>query len=113
MRHLDPAQPVADVQPMTAVIANTYSRQRFSTLLLAAFSAAALLLAAAGVYGILTYSVSARTRELGVRIAIGATPGRVMSLIIRAAAAPVFAGLIVGMAGALALTGSYKACCSM
>jgi putative ABC transport system permease protein len=105
IRGLDPAQPIADVQPMTEVIANTYSRQRFSTLLLGGFSAAALLLAAVGVYGILAYSVSARTRELGVRIAIGATPGRVMSLIIRAAAAPVFAGLIAGIAGAFALTG--------
>jgi putative ABC transport system permease protein len=105
IRSLDPAQPIADVQPMTEVIAYTYSRQRFSTLLLAGFSAASLLLAGVGVYGILTYSVSERTRELGVRIAVGATPGRIMSLIIRAAADPVFAGLVAGMAGAFALTG--------
>lgn len=105
IRGLDPAQPIADVQPMTEVIANTYSRQRFSTLLLAGFSAASLLLAAIGVYGILTYSVSERTREFGVRIAVGATPSRVVSLVIRSAAAPVFAGLLAGMAGAFALTG--------
>jgi putative ABC transport system permease protein len=105
IRSLDPAQPIADVQPMTEVIANTYSRQRFSTLLLVGFSAASLLLAAVGVYGILTYSVSERTREIGVRIAVGATPGRVMSLIARAAAAPVFVGLVAGMAGAFTLTG--------
>jgi putative ABC transport system permease protein len=104
IRGLDPAQPIADVQPMTEVIANTYSRQRFSTLLLAGFSAASLLLAAVGIYGILTYSVSERTRELSVRIAVGATPGRVISLIMRSSAAPVFAGLIAGMAGAFALT---------
>ena len=104
IRRLDPAQPIADVQPMTEVIANTYSRQRFSTLLLVGFSAASLLLAAVGVYGILTYSVSARTRELGVRIAVGATPRQVMLLIIRTVAATVFIGLLAGLAGAFALT---------
>lgn len=86
IRSLDPAQPIADVRRMNEVVAATYSRQRFSTLLLAGFSFASLLLAGMGVYGILTYAVSARTRELGVRIALGATPYRVISLIIRAVA---------------------------
>ena len=89
IRSLDPAQPIADIKPMTEVIASTYSRQRFSALLLAGFAAASLLLAAVGVYGILTYSVSERTRELGLRIAGGATPARVMSLIIGDATIPV------------------------
>jgi putative ABC transport system permease protein len=105
IRRLDPAQPIADVKPMSEVIAATYSRQRFSAVLLIGFAGASLLLAAVGVYGVLTYSVSERTRELGVRIAVGATPARVASLVITAAAAPVFAGLLVGMMGAFGLTG--------
>src|SRR5665213_3651611 len=105
IRTIDPAQPIADVRTMDEVIANTFSRQHFSTLLLTGFSVASLLLAAVGVYGILTYSVSERTREIGVRVAIGATPSRVMSLIMRGAAAPALAGVAAGIAGALALTG--------
>jgi putative ABC transport system permease protein len=108
IRAIDPAQPIADVRIMDNVIADTFSRQYFSTLLLAGFSVASLLLAAIGIYGILAYSVSERTREIGLRVAIGATPGRIISLIIRAAARPVFGGLIVGISGALALTGLLR-----
>jgi putative ABC transport system permease protein len=108
IRNLDPAQPIADARTMDDVIADTFSRQHFSTLLLAGFSSASLLLAAIGVYGILAYSVSELTREIGVRIAVGATPGRVMSLIIRAAALPVIGGIATGISGALALTGLLR-----
>jgi putative ABC transport system permease protein len=108
IRRLDPAQPVADVRIMGEVIAGTFSRQRFSTLLLIGFSVASLLLAAVGVFGILTYSVSERTREIGVRVAVGATPYGIISLVMTAAATPVFAGLVAGMAGAFALTGLLR-----
>jgi putative ABC transport system permease protein len=108
IRAIDPAQPIADVRTMDEVIADTFSRQYFSTLLLAGFSVASLLLAAIGIYGILAYSVSERTREIGLRVAIGATPGRIISLIVRAAARPVLGGLIVGISGALALTGLLR-----
>ena len=90
---------------MQEVIAETFSRQHFSTLLLAGFSGASLLLAAIGIYGILAYSVSERTREIGVRVAIGATPGRVMALIVSAAVPAVIGGIATGIAGALALSG--------
>lgn len=108
IRSIDTAQPIADVRTMDEVIVDTFSRQHFSTLLLAGFSAASLLLAAIGIYGILAYSVSERTREIGVRVAIGATPSRVMSLVIRAAAPPVVAGVLTGISGALALTGLLR-----
>ncbi|HEY7210618.1 MAG TPA: ABC transporter permease [Bryobacteraceae bacterium] len=105
IRSIDPAQPVADVRSMEQVIAATFSRQHFITFLLTGFSGASLLLAAIGVFGILAYSVSERTREIGVRVAIGATPGRIVSLIVRAAAYPLLGGVAIGISGALALTG--------
>ncbi|HEY7304061.1 MAG TPA: ABC transporter permease [Bryobacteraceae bacterium] len=108
IRSIDPAQPIADVRTMDEVIADTFSRQHFSTLLLAGFSGASLLLAAIGVYGILAYSVSERTREIGVRVAIGATPDRIIFLIIRAVANPVIGGVAIGISGALALTGLLR-----
>jgi putative ABC transport system permease protein len=108
IRSIDPAQPVADIQTMSEVISTTFSRQHFSTLLLAGFSCASLLLAAMGIYGILTYAVSERTREIGLRVAIGASPGRVMYLILRTAAPPVIFGMLIGVSGALALTGLLR-----
>jgi putative ABC transport system permease protein len=108
IRTIDPSQPIAEVRTMDEVIADTFSRQSFSTVLMAGFSVASLLLAAIGIYGILAYSVSERTREIGVRVAIGATPDRIMSLIIGAAARPVVGGLVIGICGALALTGLLR-----
>jgi putative ABC transport system permease protein len=108
IRNIDPAQPIADVRTMQEVIAETFSRQHFSTLLLAGFSGASLLLAAIGIYGILAYSVSERTREIGVRVAIGATPGRVMALVLGAAAPAVIGGIATGIAGALLLSGLLR-----
>jgi putative ABC transport system permease protein len=108
IRNIDPAQPIADVRTMDQVIADTYSRQHFSTFLLAGFSGASLLLAVIGVYGILAYSVSERTREIGIRTAIGATPNRIVFLIVRAAANPVIGGVAIGISGALALTGLLR-----
>jgi len=105
IRTIDPAQPIADVRTMDEIIADTFSRQHFTTLLLVAFSCTSLLLAAIGIYGILAYSVLERTREIGVRLAVGATSASVVALVIRAAAPFVIGGLIIGIVGALALTG--------
>ncbi len=108
VRSIDPAQPIADVRTMEEVIATTFSRQHFSALLLAGFSCASLLLAAIGVYGILAYWVSERVREIGVRVAVGATPANIRSLAFRSAAIPVVVGVAAGITGALALAGLIR-----
>jgi putative ABC transport system permease protein len=108
IRSIDLSQPIADVRTMDEVIADTFSRQHFSTLLLAGFSGASLLLSAIGIYGILVYSVSERTREIGVRVAIGATPGQIIGLIGRAAAGSLIGGVVMGVSGALILAGLLR-----
>ena len=108
IRSLDGELPVADIRTMDAIVRETYSRQRFSALLLGAFSAVSLLLAAVGISGVLAYSVTERTREIGVRMALGAEPGRITTLVLAGAAYVVLPGMAVGVAGALALTGLLR-----
>jgi putative ABC transport system permease protein len=105
---IDPAQPVAQMRTMEAVVRETFARQRFSALLLGGFSLVSLLLAAVGIYGVLAYSVTERTREIGVRVALGAAPGRILALVLGSGLRVVLAGALVGMAGALALTGLLR-----
>ncbi len=108
IRELDAAQPIAEIRSMQDILGQTFARQRFSALLLIGFSIAALLLAAVGIYGVLAYSVSERTREIGVRVALGAEPGRIAALILRDGARPVLAGIAIGIAGALGLSTVLK-----
>jgi len=105
---LDAAQPIADVRTMDEVIARTFSRQRFSAFLLSGFSLASLLLAAIGLYGVLAFSVASRTREIGVRAALGATPGDLVRMVVGAGARVVAAGTALGIAGAVALSGLLR-----
>jgi putative ABC transport system permease protein len=108
IRELDSAQPVAEIRSMQEILGQTFARQRFSALLLIGFSIAALLLAAVGIYGVLAYSVSERTREIGVRVALGAEPSRIVALIVGNGARPVLAGIAAGIGGALGLSTLIK-----
>jgi putative ABC transport system permease protein len=105
---IDTAQPVAEVRTMELVVRETFARQRFSALLLGGFSLASLLLAAVGVYGVMAYSVTERTREIGVRVALGAGPGRILTLVLSSGMSVVLLGSLVGLGGALMLTGLLK-----
>lgn len=108
MHDLDPALPVADIRSMESILGATYGRERFGAILLGGFSLSALLLSAIGIYGVLAYSVSERTWEIGVRLAIGARPSRIVSLVLANCARMVFIGLAIGMTGAFAVSKSLS-----
>jgi len=97
---VDPLQPVYDVAPLESVVADSVAARRFHTGLVDAFALLALALAAVGVYGTIGYWVAERTREIGVRMALGAQAGQVLWLIVRRSFVPLAAGLTLGMAGA-------------
>jgi len=101
---LDPNQPVARIATMETTIADTLRQSRFSTVLLGLFAAVACLLAVVGIYGVVAWNVTQRTRELGIRAALGASREDVVRLVIGQSMRVVLIGLAVGFAGALALT---------
>jgi putative ABC transport system permease protein len=92
------------VAPMRAIVDDSLGDQRFRTALLAAFAGVALLLAALGIYGVLAYFVSQRSRELGIRLALGARPQALFGMVVRQGMRPVAAGAALGLAGAVAVT---------
>jgi len=103
VRTIDKNLPVTDIATMPDVLQESVAQPRFRTWLLSAFGIVALLLAAAGVFGVLSYSVASRTREFGVRAALGASPARIGTMIVSEGLGLAFIGLIVGAAGAFAL----------
>jgi predicted permease len=99
---IDPDLPLFDVRTMEQRLAGTLATARFNTLLLSLLGGIGLVLAAGGIYGVIAYFVTHRTQEIGVRIALGATPAAVMRLILGQALRPVAIGAAVGLAAALA-----------
>lgn len=102
VRQIDPNQPLADVRPLADLVADDVARPRFTMVVLAGFAMAALLLAGVGLYGVLALSVAQRTREVGVRMALGAQRHEILKLVLRRAGLLVGSGLAIGIAAALA-----------
>ncbi len=107
VRELDPNVP-PNSNTFTRVFAASLNARRFNLLLVGIFAGSALSLAVIGIYGVLAYSVARRTREIGVRIALGASPGSVRGLVLRQALLTATAGIVVGVLGALALTRTMR-----
>jgi len=95
--------PVSNTQRMGDIVSTSISRQRFNMWLMSIFGAAALLLAAVGIYGLMAYSVSQRTQEMGIRLALGAQAGQVRRLVVLSAMKLALIGIVLGLAAAFGL----------
>ncbi len=100
---VDPDQPVYRISPIEELIANSIAQQRFNTLLLVIFAAVGLVLALVGIYGVISYSVTERTHEIGIRMALGAGEGAILRNVLGKGMSFAGAGIVCGIAGALAL----------
>ena len=104
VHQVDPETPVVGVVTMEGLISASLSPQRFNVLLLGAFAGLALVLAAVGIYSVLSYSVRRRVREIGIRMALGATPSDVLQMVVADGMKPILLGVALGLAVAFALS---------
>ncbi|MGH9345132.1 MAG: ABC transporter permease, partial [Terriglobia bacterium] len=104
IRGMDPELPVYSVETLSQIVSQSSQEQQFEALLLGLFAAAALALAVIGIYGVISYSVAQRTHEFGVRIALGAQKGDVLRMVVWQGFKLTFAGIAIGIVGALGLT---------
>jgi putative ABC transport system permease protein len=100
VRDIDPAQPVYQIRRLHDWLAESTAQPRFTTMLCAVLAVVALLLAAVGAYGVLSYSVAQRTQEIGVRMAIGAARGQIMRLVLKGGMSWALIGIAIGLLGA-------------
>jgi putative ABC transport system permease protein len=104
IHEVDGRLPMGQVRPMDKILADSISRQHFNMLLLSIFATSALLLAAIGIYGVMSYSVQQQTKDIGVRMALGADKNTILSMILGQGLTPAFLGVAAGLAGAFGLT---------
>jgi predicted permease len=103
LQSVDPTLPIARMRPLEEIIGQSLTQRRFNMTLLVVFAGIALVLAVAGIYGTVAYAAAQRTQELGIRVALGATRGEVLRLVLWDGLKPVALGLVIGLAGAFAL----------
>jgi putative ABC transport system permease protein len=101
---IDKDQPVSNIRSMDEIISRAVARQRFSTMLLGIFATLALVLAAVGIYGVMSYSIAQRTHEIGIRMALGAQPKDVLKMAVGQATKLVGTGMVIGLVAAFVLT---------
>jgi putative ABC transport system permease protein len=105
---VDRNQPVSRIRSMDAIVAESIAQQRFTMYLIALFAVLALILALAGLYAVVSHSVEERVREMGVRVALGASPAQLLRLVLAESLRLTAAGIVVGVAAALAATQFLK-----
>jgi putative ABC transport system permease protein len=104
IRNLDPEQPIGEVTTMNDLMAKSIARSKFNATLLAVFSLVALIMAAVGIYGVMSYAVQLRTHEIGVRMALGAQRGDVLRMVVKQGIALGLIGVAAGLAASFGLT---------
>ena len=97
LRHIDPELPITTFRTMDAIVGDSMSQRRFQTGLVLLFAFAATLLASLGVYGVVSHAVAQRTREMGLRLALGAQPAQIHHLVLVQGSVPIVSGLLVGL----------------
>ncbi len=102
---IDRAQPISEIKPLNQIVYQSVAVPRFNLFLLGAFAGIAMLLATAGIYGVMAYSVSQRTQEIGIRLALGAKASDVLAMVVRQGMRLALVGIALGMVGAYLLTG--------